>query len=270
MPKERHKSVSEHSDPSKINQQIAKIDQAKFIICRCNVQTKETNSDQHSQLSGIKGVDQVIANHEQCLHSARAILLEEIQILSAVCDIRISDNSANCEMCSQTFHINCFATNRLQGEDENNSSNDTSICLICTNSITILPKYQHTDQATTIYFQQQLPPQFDINRQNPTVHPTSIPMKHLNTMNSNKDNRSNVTNDGGINRTLTGQTIYYSPPSYMTVKYQAFISPGTRTASKTNQKIAYTHPRYSGTLPSTLHTTMYKEACSMKDHGQHT
>ncbi|CAC5361059.1 unnamed protein product [Mytilus coruscus] len=113
---------------------------------------------------------------------------------------------------------------------------------------------------------QQLPPQFDFNRPNSTVHPTSTPLNHPNIMNSYKDNRRNVTNDGGINITFTGQTIYYSPPSHMTqVKYHANISPGTRAAPTTN-KTALTHPRYNGTSPSSLHTNMYSEPRSMKDH----
>ncbi|CAC5367027.1 unnamed protein product [Mytilus coruscus] len=79
------------------------------------------------------------------------------------------------------------------------------------------PSYKGTnfspDQSQTREFQQQLPPQFNVDHQNLTVHPTCIPPNHMNTMNSNKDTRSNVSNDIGANRTLSGQTIYYSPPS---------------------------------------------------------
>ncbi|CAG2211401.1 unnamed protein product [Mytilus edulis] len=108
------------------------------------------------------------------------------------------------------------------------------------------PSYQgmslSPDQSQTIEFQQQIPPQFNVNHQHLTMNPTCIPPNRMNTINSNTDTSRNGSNDIGVNRNLSGQTIYYSPPSYMTPKYQANVPPGIQAVSTNNQKIPYMHP----------------------------
>ncbi|CAG2193576.1 unnamed protein product [Mytilus edulis] len=151
MLEERQKSVSE---PSKTNQLISKIDPAKCLKCKRNVQTKgvycsagehwihyrcarlkdadisalkdnntnnfcciictESKSDQHTNLPKLK---------------TRDILLEEIQTICSVCDTRVNNKSVNCEMCLQSCHMDCLSTICPSNEDVNDASNDTNICL---------------------------------------------------------------------------------------------------------------------------------------------
>ncbi|CAG2193590.1 unnamed protein product [Mytilus edulis] len=136
------------------------------------------------------------------------------------------------------------------------------------------PSYQGTslspDQSQTSEFQQQIPPQFNVNHQHLTMNPTCIPPNRMNTINSSTDTSRSRSNEIGVNRTLSGQTIYYSPPSYMTPKYQANVPPGIQAVSTNNQKIPYMHPHYNSTLPSTVQNKICVEPHPLTHHNQHT
>ncbi|VDI78459.1 Hypothetical predicted protein [Mytilus galloprovincialis] len=136
------------------------------------------------------------------------------------------------------------------------------------------PSYQGTnlspDQSQTREFQQQIPPQFNVNHQHLTMNPTCIPPNRMNTINSSTNTSRSRSNDIGVNRTLSGQTIYYSPPSYMTPKYQDNVPPGIQAVSTYNQKTPYMHPHYNSALPSTVQTKICVEPHPLTHHNQHT
>ncbi|CAC5377921.1 unnamed protein product [Mytilus coruscus] len=101
----------------------------------------------------------------ECLHSARDILNEELQLNCCICDLLIKRDIVNCEVCTLPSHQLCIT--------RNNENNDTNICTKCVDDM---------DQRTDLLNSTE---RADVN--------ISIPTTPLNTSSMRNTDEENTT-----------------------------------------------------------------------------
>ncbi|CAG2194025.1 unnamed protein product [Mytilus edulis] len=101
----------------------------------------------------------------ECLHSARDILNEELQLDCCICNLQIDGVIINCEVCTLPCHQMCITRNK--------ESDDTSICTNCIGNMD-----QRTDSSNT---------------NEPDVVDISTPATPLNVNSTRNDDEENTT-----------------------------------------------------------------------------
>ncbi|CAC5414585.1 unnamed protein product [Mytilus coruscus] len=84
----------------------------------CKICTEPSVSNTITQYLMLKPPPEI-----ECLHSARDILNEELQLNCCICDLQIDRDIVNCEVCTLPCHQLCITRNK--------ENDDTNICINC-------------------------------------------------------------------------------------------------------------------------------------------